>query len=83
MTVRIRAVIRGPSSGGRGPANASRDRIIGEVIIDGMVRPLGASILRGVQRAQRRGAGTHPGGEFLQAQVILSQALRSRYQFNG
>ena len=83
MTLRIRAVIRGPSSGGWGPANASRDQIIGEVIIDGMVRPLGASILRRVQRAQRRGAGTHPGGEFLQAQVILSQALRSRYQFNG
>ena len=83
MTVRIRAVIRGPSSGGRGPANTSCDQIIAQVIIDGMVRPLGASILRRVQRAQRRGAGTHPGGEFLQAQVILSQALRSRYQFNG
>ena len=43
MTVRIRAVIRGPSSGGRGPANASRDRIIGEVIIDGRARPLRAT----------------------------------------
>jgi hypothetical protein len=53
------------------------------VIIDGMVRRLRASILRRVQRAQRRSAGTHPGGEFLQAQVIPSQALRSRYQFNG
>jgi hypothetical protein len=53
------------------------------VIIDGMVRPLGASILRRVQRAQRRGAGTHPGGEFLQAPVIPSQALHSRYQFDG
>jgi hypothetical protein len=73
--VRIRAVILG--------ANASPDQVIGEVIIDGMVRPLGASILRRVQRAQRRGAGTHPGGEFLQAQVIPSQALHSRYQFNG
>ena len=83
MTARIHTVILGPSSGGQGPANASPDQIIGEVIIDGMVRPLGASILRRVQRAQRRGAGTHPGGEFLQAQVILSQALRSRYQFNG
>ena len=65
MTVRIRAVIRGPSSGGLGPANTSRDQIIAQVIIDGMVRPLGASIHRRVQRAQRRGAGTHPGGEFL------------------
>ena len=83
MTVRIRAVILGPSSSGLGPANASRDQIIGEVIIDGMARPLRASILRRVQRAQRRGAGTRPSGEFLQAQVILSQALRSRYQFNG
>ena len=83
MTLRIRAVIRGPSSSGRGPANAAPDQIIGEVIIDGMVRRLRASILRGLQRAQRRSAGTHPGGEFLQAQVILSQALRSRYQFNG
>ena len=34
MTLRIRVVIRGPSSGGWGPANASRDQIIGEVIID-------------------------------------------------
>ena len=65
MTVRIRAVIRGPSSGGRGPANASPDQIFGEMIIDGVARPLGASILRRVQRAQRRGAGPHPGGEFL------------------
>jgi hypothetical protein len=65
VTVRILALIRGPSSGGWGPANPSRDQIIGEVIIDGMVRPLGASILRRVQRGQRRGAGTHPGGEFL------------------
>ena len=65
MTARIRTVICGPSSGGRGPANASPDQIVGEVIIDGMVRPLGASILRRVQRAQRRGAGTHPGGESL------------------
>jgi hypothetical protein len=65
VTVRIRAMIRGPSSGGRGPANASRDQIIREVIVDSMVRPLGASILRHVQRAQRRGAGNHPGGEFL------------------
>jgi hypothetical protein len=56
---------------------------IWEVIIDDMVRRLRASILRRVQRAQRRGSGTHPGGEFLQAQVIPSQALRSRYQFNG
>ena len=56
---------RGPSSGGRGPANASPNQIVGEVIIDDMVRPLGASILRRVQRGQRRGAGTHPGGEFL------------------
>ena len=48
-----------------GPSNASRDQIIGELIIDGMVRSLGASILRRVQRAQRHGAGTHPGGEFL------------------
>ena len=54
MTVRIRAVIRGPSSGGRGPANASPSQIVGEVIIDDMVRPLGASIRR-----------VHPGGEFL------------------
>ena len=72
MTVRLRAVILGPSSSGLGPANASRDQIIGEVIIDGMARPLRASILRRVQRAQRRGAGTRPSGEFLQAQVILS-----------
>ena len=64
MTARIRAVIRGPSSGGRGPANASPSQIVGEVIIDDMVRPLGASIRR-VQRGQRRGAGTRPGGEFL------------------
>ena len=83
MTVWIRAMIRGPSSGGLGPANASPDQIIGEVIIDGMVRRLRASIPRRVQRAQRRSAGTHPGGEFLQAQVIPSQALHSRYQFNG
>ena len=76
-------MILGPSSSGLGPANASRDQIIGEVIIDGMVRPLRASILRRVQRAQRRSAGTHAGGEFLQAQVIPSQALHSRYQFNG
>ena len=54
MTVRIRAVIRGPSSGGRGPGNASPSQIVGEVIIDDMVRPLGASIRR-----------VHPGGEFL------------------
>jgi hypothetical protein len=65
VTVRIRAVIRGPSSGGRGPANPSPGQIVGEVIIDGMVRRLGASILRCVQRAQRRGVGTHFGGEFL------------------
>jgi hypothetical protein len=83
VTVRIRVVILGPSSSGRGPANAPPDQIIWEVIIDGMVRRLRASILRRVQRAQRRGAGTHPGGEFLQAQVIPSQALHSRYQFNG
>jgi hypothetical protein len=83
VTVRIRAVILGPSSSGRGPANASPDQIIGEVIIDGVVRRLRASILRRVQRAQRRSAGTHAGGEFLQAQVIPSQALHSRYQFNG
>ena len=63
MTVRIRAVIRGPSSGGRGPASASPNQIVGEVIIEDMVRPLGASILRHVQRGQRRGVGTHPGGE--------------------
>ena len=48
-----------------GPSSASRDQIIGEVIIDGMVRPLGASILRRVQRAARRSAGTYAGGEFL------------------
>jgi hypothetical protein len=65
VTVRIGAVICGPSSGGRGPANKSRDQIIAQVIIDGMVRPLGASILGRVQRAQSRGAGTHFGGEFL------------------
>ena len=64
MTVRIRAVILRPTSSGRGPANASPDQIIGEVIIDDMVRPLGASILRRVQRGQRPGAGTQPGGEF-------------------
>ena len=64
MTVRIRAVILGPSSGGRGPANASPDQIIGEVIIDDMVRPLGASIFRRVRRGQRRGAGTHPAASF-------------------
>jgi hypothetical protein len=83
VTVRIRAVILGPSSSGRGPANGSPDQIIGELITDGMVRRLRASILRRVRRAQRRSAGTHPGGEFLQAQVIPSQALHSRYQFNG
>ena len=83
MTVRIRVVILGPSSSGRGPANAPPDQIIWEVIIDGMVRRLCASILLRVQRAQRRGAGTRPSGEFLQAQVIPSQALRSRYQFKG
>jgi hypothetical protein len=65
VTVRIRAVIGGPSSGGRGPASASPNQIVGEVIIEDMVRPLGASILRHVQRGQRRGVGTHPGGEFL------------------
>ena len=65
MTVRIRTVIRGPSSGGRGRANAPPNQIVGEVIIDDMERPLGDSILRRVQRGQRRGAGTHPGGEFL------------------
>ena len=43
MTVRIRAVILGPSSSGRGPANASPDQIIGELIIDGMVRRLRSS----------------------------------------
>ena len=43
MTVRIRAVILGPSSSGRGPANASPDQIIGEVIIDGGARPLRAT----------------------------------------
>jgi hypothetical protein len=58
-------VVPGPSSGRRGAAKASPDQIVEEVIIDGMVRPLGASILRRVQRTQRRGAGTHPGGEFL------------------
>ena len=42
MTVRIRAVIRGPSSGGRGLANVPPNQIVGEVIIDDMVRPLGA-----------------------------------------
>ena len=36
MTVRIRAVIRGPSSGGRGPASASPNQIVGEVIIEDM-----------------------------------------------
>jgi hypothetical protein len=43
VTVRIRAVILGPSSSGRGPANASPDQIIGELIIDGMVRRLRSS----------------------------------------
>ena len=43
VTVRIHTVILGPSSGGQGPANASPDQIIGEVIIDGMVRPLRAT----------------------------------------
>jgi hypothetical protein len=33
VTVRIRAVILGPSTGGRGPANASPRQIVGEVII--------------------------------------------------
>jgi hypothetical protein len=43
VTVRIHTVILGPSNGGQGPANASPDQIIGEVIIDGMVRPLRAT----------------------------------------
>jgi hypothetical protein len=33
VTVRVHTVILGPSSGGQGPANASPDQIIGEVII--------------------------------------------------
>jgi hypothetical protein len=76
-------VILEPSSSGRGSANASPDQIIGEVIIDSMVRPLRASIFRRAPRALRPGVGTHPGGEFLPAQVIPSQALRSHYQFDG
>jgi hypothetical protein len=43
VTVRIHTVILGPSSGGQGPANASPDQIIGEVIIDGVARPLRAT----------------------------------------
>ena len=43
VTVRIHAVILGPSSGGQGPNNTSRDQIIGEVIIDGVARPLRAT----------------------------------------
>jgi hypothetical protein len=43
VTVRVHTVILGPSSGGQGAANASPDQIIGEVIIDGMVRPLRAT----------------------------------------
>jgi hypothetical protein len=43
VTVRIHTVILGPSSGGQGPANASPDQIIGEVIIDGGARPLRAT----------------------------------------
>ena len=43
VTVRIHAVILGPSSGGQGPNNTSLDQIIGEVIIDGVARPLRAT----------------------------------------
>ena len=38
VTVRIHAVILGPSSGGQGPNKASPDQITGEVIIDGVAR---------------------------------------------
>ena len=40
VTVRTHTVILGPSSGGQGPNNTSPDQIIGEVIIDGVARPL-------------------------------------------
>jgi hypothetical protein len=43
VTVRIHTVILGPSSGGQGPNKASPDQITGEVIIDGVARPLRAT----------------------------------------
>ena len=43
MTVRIRAVILGPSSGGQGPLGSSPDQILGEVIVGGVARPLRAT----------------------------------------
>jgi hypothetical protein len=40
VTVRIHAVILGPSSGGRRPTTQSPNQMIGEVIINGVARPL-------------------------------------------
>ena len=43
VTLRVDYVLLGPSSGGAGPAGASPDQMIGDVIVNGVAHPLRAT----------------------------------------
>ncbi len=53
VTVRIHAVILGPSSGGRRPTTQSPNQMIGEVIINGVARSLSSRAAIGVSQLVR------------------------------